>query len=225
MKAIVVDHPTILSILENRLSKENGGYWTTVIICCMTRDEFLEDIAATHSDTDDTHESTAVEKLLNPTINQILASQTIRLVFTPTIPHVRAYLAVASFAPHTRVSILNPISLHYGSSEFSAQGFMQTFALAIEAAARNEVEVIEMCELADVAETDSTPWDIKVPLLSDSAQVNDEDDDFEGRTMSIRKMAERWFEVPEWKREGRGNNIARQDRHSAEEDMDVDEMA
>ena len=98
---------------------------------------------------------------------------------------------------------------------------MQTFALAVEAGARNRASKLELCELAAGGNEESSVWDIEVPLLSDSAELEEEEEEeIEGRTTSIRRVAERWFEFSEL--EGEGGQVEQESQGIIAEDVDME---
>ena len=72
------------------------------------------------------------------------------------------------------LAILNLVTIHRHTSEYSAQGLSRSFALAIEAAARNGLQLLlSECKLdsanvdkdLDDMEDERTPWSDEVPVL------------------------------------------------------------
>jgi hypothetical protein len=125
-------------------------------------------------------------QLLIPTLHQIAISRNIRMVFLPTLSHLRAYLPTceipgAKSYKDTRQDEFNDnsgsggsifekavdkgrpsfvvfgmISLHRDTSEWSVQGLSASLSSLIDIGARNDVRVV-ICEKA---EDDSTQVDV-----------------------------------------------------------------
>jgi hypothetical protein len=110
------------------------------------------------------------------------------------------------------LAILNPIDIHRFTTAFSAQGLNRTFSLAVEAAhaTRNRLLMIEFpgcqhreAEQADIgyeAESEAVsapplenPWDEEVSILNVTTKsFGAGGRGWVGRTVTIRRMAERW---------------------------------
>lgn len=124
---------------------------TISLICCASRSEFLADLQGKLQRTPTTQRpnSDGSCDFLCPTLQLLATSRKIKLAFTPTLPHLRAYLT--ALLPPTdhrtawidchRPSCLMPmlvilglVELHRASSEHSAQGISRTLAIAVEAA-------------------------------------------------------------------------------------------
>ena len=140
----------------------------TTLVVCSSREAFLEHLQATIHHTHPISQaessnggiSDTSHPFLIPTIHLLATSRTISLAFTPTLPHLRAYLATfhpssepaASLAstvnyekPGARLpilTILDLVALHRSTSEFSAQGLSRTLANAVEAAARVNMRLL-----------------------------------------------------------------------------------
>ncbi|KAL9117228.1 MAG: hypothetical protein Q9187_006238, partial [Circinaria calcarea] len=149
-------------------------------------------------------------------------SKSIGLAFTPTLPHLRAYLATyarPTTSPDEQViyekpgayistlAILNPLTLHRPTSDFSAQGLSRTFALLVDTAARESMQLLVMeCDLISeedamptdedgVAQTQRDPWREQVPLLNGSIRFGGEERLWAGRTVEVHKVVSRWFHI------------------------------
>lgn len=160
---------------------------------------------------------------LSPILNLLGASQSIKLVFCPTIPSLRAYfasidedgLAAASTSASTdpgpslsspsssrrpcQIIVLNLLAQHHGSSEFTLQGLSQTMATIVSAGARTK-QAVRLVECKDAndpsnAHLGSTLWDVEVPLLSVSIKIGEGGARWGRRTVSVKKIAGRWFRV------------------------------
>lgn len=130
---------------------------TTLLICC-PRAEFIlslvADVQESTSDQSDPngHASRAASTLLSSPLYQVAIARHIRMVFIPTVSHLRAYLSVFSPAdskippPPNKVSdsgqrrplllVYGFLGLHRDTSEWSAQGISATAAGLVEAARR-----------------------------------------------------------------------------------------
>jgi hypothetical protein len=221
MKRVIVHHDTVLELLQDKLRSQHG---TTTIIICSTKKQFLEQLipilsayrpaqSATLNDSVDSEAEAEAEKrqesvhphpLLNPTLHMIATSRAIRLEFCSTINTLRAYLSIfiarveANPFPPASLLIVDLILLHYATSEFSVQGLMRSLASAVEAAARNHVD-LQLCECMDIHDLQNPDrgtrlWDAQVPLLSGSVRLRGEDAGWSGRMVAVRSIAGRWFE-------------------------------
>ncbi|KAH0562290.1 hypothetical protein GP486_003008 [Trichoglossum hirsutum] len=180
----------------------------TTLVACSTREAFLHDLVACVADAQDTTgQQQQQQQLLVPTLHLISTSRSVRLVFTPTLHHLRAYLSTfpanaalpATSEPPT-LAVLNPIALHRPLPDFSAQGLSRTFAAAVDAAARSHMRlVVAECPVspssAQVADggVGESVWDEQVPLLSGTLRgFGGEEKGWTGRTVMIRRVLERW---------------------------------
>ncbi|KAL1588052.1 hypothetical protein WHR41_03224 [Cladosporium halotolerans] len=111
------------------------------------------------------------------------------------------------------LAILNPLDLHRSTSSFSAQGINRTFASAVEAAHATERRLLmaecppntprepdqldmgfEVEHENDVRLPDN-PWDQEVSILNVTTKsFGAGGRGWVGRTVTIRRIAERWFE-------------------------------
>jgi len=109
-------------------------------------------------------------------------------------------------------AILNPIDIHRFTTSFSAQGLNRTFALAVEAAhatrkhlvmvqfpecrhreAEQAFEGFELESDAVPATSSANPWDEKVSILNVTTKsFGAGGRGWVGRTVTIRRIAERW---------------------------------
>lgn len=152
--------------------------------------------------------------ILYNTLESVSRSERIRVVFCPAIEHLRAYLG-CSFRPRKKqdgdgeggnslyqdavLAIVNMVSIHSCTAEFSAQGLSRTSALAVEAAAREKVRLV-LCECTSTLDEDAREhgrgiWDVQIPLLSSMGEglsgVN---------TVQVKQVMSKWFLFDEdWK--------------------------
>ena len=190
----------------------------STIIICLTREAFLQELEASIARSILTAESTERHSplghhLLNPTLHLVATSRDVNLAFTPTLPHLRAFLA--TYASKTTPSdmsqvkpssVKNPIlaiwgfaGVHRSTSEHSAQGLSRTLAVAVEAARLTGQQLM----LAESARTpnDETlgtgnggldPWKEQVPLLSGSVRFGDDGSGLGGRSIEVKAVVGRW---------------------------------
>jgi len=153
-------------------------------------------------------ESQACHRFLAPTFHLLSASQKVRLVFCPTTASLRAYLSSYGFAPSLGpettttapgpLMVLGLVALHHGTSEFTVQGLSRTFSTAAAAAHRVGCR-LRLAECKDIHDP-SNPyvgpalWEAEVPLLSGSVKIGEAGAHWARRTISIRKIARRWFD-------------------------------
>ncbi|KAL2000209.1 hypothetical protein VTN02DRAFT_3407 [Thermoascus thermophilus] len=210
-------------LLANRAS-------TTRLIVCGTRDSFLEQLCAcVHSrpssarvpspacDEDPPHRppervehAEHRDPLLTRTIGLLANSRKVRLEFCPTLEHLRAYLAVLRVSGDQQnqthhygrplLAILDLVALHCATSEFSAQGLSRTLAVAVEAAAREKMDLV-LCECKDAidpqnGERGERLWHLQVPLLSGSIRTGEEGAG-SGPSVPVKRIAQRWFHFDE----------------------------
>ena len=122
--------------------------------------------------------------------------------------------------PSSLLAILNPIDAHRFTSSFSAQGLNRTFSLAVEAAhaTRKHLVMVEFPECqhreaehaADEYELEAdavpamastNPWDEEVSILNVTTKsFGAGGRGWVGRTVTIRRIAERWCEFSPFRR-------------------------
>jgi hypothetical protein len=233
MKRVVILRDTVSELLQDILSHQEQE--NRYLIICSTRNRFLQQLISslsvhqTPAQPAPVDESTNVRPeqkpnqlephpLLASTLQLISKSRASTLAFCPTIDTLRAYLSV--FTPpkqqdkgkdeNARASsllALDLISLHHATSEFSVQGLIRTLASAVEAAARNGLD-LQLCECKDVLDPlnpgcGPSLWDTQVPLLSGSVRLRAEEaEEWSRRTLSVRSIAGRWFEFEKEDRSG-----------------------
>lgn len=198
---------------------------TTLLICC-TREAFLADLQANlqqfprenPATTSNNGSRGLAHPLLNPTIHLIARSRSIHLVFVPTLPHLRAYLATYTLPPISesssftstksghRVPILaiwGLVYAHHSTAEHSAQGLSRTLAVAVESASLAEQRlVLAEAKVPNIGEeygnseafdvTFENPWKEQVPVLSGSIRFGGEDRVWAGKTIEVGQVVARW---------------------------------
>lgn len=175
---------------------------TTTLIVCSSRDAFLEQLASSCGNRQ--QEDDGPSFLTTNTIGFIAKSQKIRLAFCPGLDVLRAYIStVQASTERTQapgrplLAILNLVAIHAGTPDLSAQGLSRTFALVIEVASRENMD-LALCECKDImsGEHDTEPrrWNIQVPLLSASVVSGERERTASGRTVTVKQVAQKWFD-------------------------------
>lgn len=207
---------------------DDSDAYATVLIVCSTRDFFLEQLSACTRNHPQRTSPPAQDKyehgpnldlrphptqrtcsLLAKTIGLIAQSQRVKLVFCPTVAHLRAYLSVLltdmqqwmkldnSRYCQKMLAILDLVALHCNTVEFSAQGLSRTLASAVEAASKQDASlVLSECAhtIAPCPEHGEGLWHMHVPLLSDALRIGDDGrSTWTGRGIPIKRIAQRWF--------------------------------
>ena len=172
-----------------------------------------------------------------PTLRLLASAQTLELAFCEDVTHLRAFLAAypyrhgASGTTEIRVqfptsprvlAILNPITLHRHTSNFSAQGLNRTFSVAVDAAhaSGGKLLVAECGSISlqeDNGEVQRTMddgighaptregedvWDEAVSILNVATKnFGSGERGWVGRTVKLKAVAERWCAFDKWRRE------------------------
>lgn len=188
----------------------------TTLVICESRESFLEtlrvDIRRTKCDdqSDSLEKNEFLHPFLIPTIHLLASSKTVHLAFTPTLSHVRAFLA--NFTPRGEdgsspsiyhkpgfripmLAIFNLTAVHRPTSEYSAQGLSRTVAIAVEAAKHAGMKLV-LAESCYENESENTtiqdPWKAQVPLLNGTIRSGESGKIWAGRTVDIGKVIGRW---------------------------------
>lgn len=213
---------------------------STTVVVCSTRERFLEQLIANvssqsqengHNPVPENEPSplleadqpspsklpTSAESLLSNTIGTIAKSQRIKLLFCPSLAHLRAYLSTLQLHPShdsidpkkqdagygkSVIAILDLLAVHYMSTQFSAQGLSQTLSLVVETAARTDSTIL-LCECNDAANPANRDhgqrlWALHVPLLNGGSVRSEHERAsssslWSGRHVTVRQVAQRWF--------------------------------
>ncbi|KAJ5654107.1 hypothetical protein N7490_001110 [Penicillium lividum] len=189
----------------------DGGKETNIIVCG-TKSEFLVQLSAAirlQRSESDVHPRL---DLLTKSIGLLAHSSRIRLTFCPSLESLRAYLAIMDQInggitetekgtdPRPLLAILDLVALHATTTEFAAQGLSRTFAAAVEAASRAEMDLL-LCECVNAVNPSSADWggrlwDTQIPLLNGSVRIRDEGN-WGGHGVFIKQVAQRWFSFDE----------------------------
>jgi hypothetical protein len=204
---LLLSPATPSSLISHILSHQK--YPTTLIIGC-AKEDFL-DVLINDVHTQPTPNAT--HPLLKASLYQIAISRHIRIIFTPTVTHLRAALSVFSpqdpkvapppnhvpGAQQPLLLIYGLLELHRGASEWSAQGIGVSTSLLVEGAVRNGFRPV-MVEPRGAGghETLEQVLGQMIPLLNGSTMK--EDGSWNGRIVSMKRVLGRWFtfETREW---------------------------
>lgn len=204
----------LLSYLVTRQS-----YPTTLLVCC-PREAFqeallhhvasilsLESNSEGGADLEAQRHRRVVEALVSAPLYQTAVAKHIRVLFTPTVSHLRAYLSVFDpaetkvLAPpnHSDDASRSPLLLVYGfldahrdTSEWTAQGLSSTASILVDAAARAAYKPVIIEPRGDGGHPDAeTLLSEAVPLLGRSVTGSGP---WSGRTVEVRRILARWFQ-------------------------------
>ncbi|KAH6965695.1 hypothetical protein EDB82DRAFT_309057 [Fusarium venenatum] len=172
----------------------------TSLVEDVTRHLTLQEVDTEDSATEPSH------VLLKPSLYQIAISRHIRILFAPTVTHLRAYLSVftpknslisapPNYTPDSHTPLLlvyGLLALHRDASEWSAQGIGNSAALLVDAASRNgfKAAVIEPKGVSGHEDLEQLGGEM-IPLLNGTAKRDD--GTWSGRTVSIKQVLNRWF--------------------------------
>jgi len=210
-------HSELLSFIVNHCIHP------TTLIICSSRSEFLGNLpqdahGETHrSDTNNPQvgepPSTAATQLVNRPLYQVAVARHIRMLFVPTVSHLRALLAI--FTPRTSkvppppeqwsrghppkrpplLVVYGFLDLHRDTSEWNAQGLNCTGALLVEAGMREGFQAAIVEPRRDVVQDELKE---AIPVLNAAARraagdVDEGGGGWMGRTVQVRRVLARWF--------------------------------
>ena len=202
----------------------------STIIICSSREAFWEDVLlsirqCTHDIMPATAEECYLESwhpLMIPTIHLLVTSRTIDLAFTPTLPHLRAYLASLGLSackrsdatasrtsriPAPTLAILGLIDIHRSTSEYSAQGLSRTLSIAVEASLAISRKLIIAEPLPPIEDEEAMatsehedqvapdPWMEQIPILNGSIRSGGDQRIWAGRTIAVARVVGRWCKM------------------------------
>ncbi|CCU74728.1 unnamed protein product [Blumeria hordei] len=246
MSRTLLAFPSALSseLLHYILAQETHP---TTLIVCQSHEDFMESL---HKNISQAFHEQPVEKtiggsnlliksqipswepqhghdLLTPTIGQVAASQRTSVVFTPTLSHLRAFLAVFSHQNHPNylpisestdtkiipsLVLFGLVDLHEESGQSNLQELGNTISGLVEAGQRTESKIllVEPLGLNNIVSSDIEDidlerrgvWERRIPLLGSSVKYAgpfNEENERTGRTVEIKKVIEQWFEFVDHK--------------------------
>ena len=221
-KPQAASYDNVAQMLHDMLLSE---YTSIKLIICTKRETFLKQALAcpdsiVRSDIGNSPDENGVplaehtpDKAISPftsTLGTIAGARKIRMAYCPSIDSLRAYLSTLSYSPHSEqlrdsrnslLHVIDALSLHFGTSEFSAQGLSRTLALAVEVAARLKMPLV-FSEVGDPhhpgsAYRGSKLWNAEVSLLSDSVRLGAGSDSWTRTSIPVKSVARRWFHFSE----------------------------
>ncbi|CCF43580.1 hypothetical protein CH063_13239 [Colletotrichum higginsianum] len=191
--------------------------YPTTILVCYPRDDFISTLTSTvqnhnsippedHQILNDSHPP----PLLSATLYQTAVARHIRVLFIPTVIHLRAYLS--AFDPANSLTPPPPnhpppssgkrrpplllvygfLDLHRDSSEWSAQGLSSSAAALVEAARRTGFKpaIVEPRGAGGHGDFKAVLRD-DAPVLSGGSRRDD--GVWTGRTVEVKRVLGRWF--------------------------------
>lgn len=188
----------------------------TIIVICLEREVFLESLQDNIAPIDGEGSTQADTKLLTPRLRLIAISQSIRMVFTPSIPHLRAFLSTlaskeklgstddrASRSKIPFLAIWGLATLHRSTIEQSAQGISRSLAVAVHTADSQASQLLlaepKRLEVYDRKSGDEEsepvvldPWREQIPLLSGSIRFGGDERGWLGKTIEVGVVVQKW---------------------------------
>lgn len=135
---------TLPALLDHILSTQPASSPTTLVICS-DRPTFLDELARSLKQQEETSQSSNLKQLLVPTLHNLSTTRHVKLAFCASVQALLAYLTaydrpgyvhVDESEGKERLVLVNLLALHKPTSSFSAQGLSRTFATAVETALR-----------------------------------------------------------------------------------------
>ncbi|KAI8302649.1 hypothetical protein K4K59_000412 [Colletotrichum sp. SAR11_240] len=192
--------------------------YPTTLVICYSQEEFMLSLVAdiksqfTQEQLQNADEDPPHPLFAKPIFQQVIARH-IRVIFVPTVTHLRANLSVFSPAdsptpappnlPPPSAKDKPPLLLVYGfmdlhrdSSEWSAQGISNSAAILVEAAQRAGFKpiIVEPKGAGRHQDFDSLLRE-PAPILSGSSKRDE--GGWTGRTVEVRRVLGRWFRFQE----------------------------
>ena len=193
----------------------------TTLVICSSRESFLKEMqtaicgARSDNQDDSSLDEESPHPLLVPTLHTIAETASINMVFTPSLPQLRAYLSIyhsQRTSQATPINLQNPgqripllailglANLHRSTAEQSAQGISRTLSSAIEAAYHMKRRLIlaemplpEVYEGRELPTVDvRNPWKEQISLLSGSVRVSGGQRVFAGRSVEVGDIVGKW---------------------------------
>ena len=199
MQQIITKYEYCLELLEDFTNRSQATAITIVV--CASRSDFLRQLVQQSR-----YHTKSGHSLLSPTLSLVATGSRIHLAFCPTVPTLRAYLSTYASPkplpePSTNASpylvVLDILSLHHSTSEFTLQGLSRSLSAAVSAAHRtsSDLSLVECQDINDPTNPacGSRLWNAQVPLLSASVKLRQDGTRWGGRATPVRRIAARWF--------------------------------
>ncbi|KAK1570255.1 uncharacterized protein LY79DRAFT_527246 [Colletotrichum navitas] len=190
------------------------AYPTTILICYPREDFIARLVSDAQENTHEDH-STPEERrslpLLSATLYQTAVARHIRILFIPTVTHLRAYLSAfdpldsltppppppnypppsSAKRPPPLLLVYGLLNLHRDSSEWSAQGLSNSAAALLEAARRTGFKPVVVEPKGAGGHDFKAVLQDDVPVLSGSSRRDE--GVWTGRTVKAKQVLGRWF--------------------------------
>ncbi|KAF8420399.1 hypothetical protein EV426DRAFT_612212 [Tirmania nivea] len=175
---------------------ESHNTTKTFLLICSSRNAFLHTLLDPSSDHLNSH--------LTTPFSTLAASVYIKIVFTPTIQHLRAYLSSlpsrgSSRCPPVLLAIWGLVEVHAETTEYSAQGIGRTVASVVAAGVRTGMRIIVGGvksggrEGFGDGEGMEEGMDVQVPVLNSTVKLGKEMEVVARGRVNVRDIFLRWF--------------------------------
>ncbi|KAK1914585.1 hypothetical protein P3342_010574 [Pyrenophora teres f. teres] len=176
--------PLTLTGLLHHLLTNQSYTCPTLLIICSSRDVFLQDLATSLQQHHSEQDPDSMERLIAPTLHNLLTMRHIQLVFCTSVQALLAYLTaygrpgapgvVGDTLGKEKIVLVNPLTLHASTPSFSAQGLSRCFATVAETALRvvaaaRKTQTLDM-EKTQAEADDEDPWEQEVSIMNVSAR-------------------------------------------------------
>jgi hypothetical protein len=184
----------------------NQASYPTTLIICSSRADFVNALQDS-LDGQDLGETNPAKQLLSTPLHQIAVTRHIRIVFTTTVSHLRAFLATfrgqdSKIPPLSFDSSLQTgrqraplllvyglLDLHRNTSEWTARGLSNTTAAFVEQAHRHGFQAVVIEPRRDDQDLESL-LDQRLPILGAVSHRP-------GRDVRVHDVLCRWFKFEE----------------------------
>jgi len=167
--------PLTLAGLLRHLLANQPDTCPTLLIICSNRDVFLQHLAASLQQAYGEQDTNSTERLIAPTLQNLLATRHFQLVFCKSVQALLAYLTaydrsgaaglIGDTQGKEKIVLVNPLTLHASTPSFSAQGLSRCFATVAETALRTGVQlhIVECTEKPRLSEeSDEVDRDMEI---------------------------------------------------------------
>jgi len=148
--------PTVLGPLTpagllHHLLANQSDTCPTLLVICSNRDVFLQQLATSLQQGHSEQDTASTERLIAPTLQNLLTTRHFQLVFCTSVQALLAYLTaygrpgaaglIGDTQGKKKIVLVNPLTLHASTPSFSAQGLSRCFATVAETALRTGVQL------------------------------------------------------------------------------------
>ncbi|RPB26626.1 hypothetical protein L211DRAFT_834971 [Terfezia boudieri ATCC MYA-4762] len=164
----------------------------TLLVICSSRNAFLHTLLDSSSGHLNSH--------LTTPLSTLAASVHIKIVFTPTIQHLRAYLSSlpsrdSSGSQPVLLAIWGLVEAHAETTEYSAQGIGRTVASVVAAGVRTGMGIVVGGVKCGGAEgfDGGEGMHVQVPMLNSTVKLGKEMEVVARGRVNVRDIFLRWF--------------------------------